>query len=99
MQHVANERVVALKGARGWSVGATTGTDIDGARLSVRRHFHGDMPGTGDGGAICRFPNPTHGFIKGDADGRMFEDADAAFAFAVERGYSRPYYPRARRST
>lgn len=54
----------------GWQVSTTTGSSIRGARLDVRRPRPvGDWPG--------RPPR------RGDADGRLFPDPEAARAFAV----------------
>lgn len=92
---VTNERPVAIRGGTTWSVSVKTGSDMDGAKLSVARHFNGDMPGTDDGehgSHVGYAPNDDYGMVRGDHDGKMFETSEAAWQFALERGYIREYH-------
>lgn len=62
----------------GWSVGATTGTDIDGAILHVHRGSYRDASGR-------------MRLRKGDADGMRFASSDEAHRYAYEHGYSQQH--------
>ena len=68
----------------GWSVSYTTGSGIDGVRLSVCRFPEGL------GGRI----------LRGDADGKKFETQEDAEQYAYEHGYLqkpvKPWCPRCR---
>lgn len=63
-----------------WCTSTTTGTNIEGARLSVFR--------------VVRLPGGREVFARGDHDGREFASVDECRAFALEHGYTELHYRR-----
>lgn len=59
-----------------WSVSCTTGSDIKGAVLNVGKHY---------------LLSSEYKIRRGDGDGRLFPNSDAAWAFALERGYTQQF--------
>jgi hypothetical protein len=77
-----------------WSVSTMSYVRVNGERwvqLNVARHFNQNMPGTKSGGNVYRHPNPKCGFIKADADGKLFRTEKEARSFALKRGYLQPF--------
>lgn len=66
----------------GTSVSVTTGSAMDDAILSVSRYYK-DLPN--EMGGRGRFK-------RMDADGRHFPTSQAAWDFALDHGYIRPYF-------
>lgn len=64
--------------ANGWSVGVTTGSFIEGARLGITRNLNGNWRTQ---------LNPT-------GDGMMFATSEQAYDWAFAHGYLKVHYPR-----
>lgn len=74
-----------LCSANGWSVSCTTGTGIDGAKLSVakmREHMSEDYR---------RRSGFSFAIQRGDGDGRLFKTIEDAWEWSRQHGYLEPY--------
>lgn len=63
-----------------WSVGCMTGSSISGAVLHVNRHI--------------KTPTGRYVIKPGDHDGKSFPTSDAAYAFALDKGYTQQHFRR-----